>query len=44
MTDAVFEITKAIQQLNDDLLQFYTPAVQDICSKKILQNPNWNIF
>lgn len=34
MTDAVSEITKAIQQLNDDLLQFYTPAVQDICSRE----------
>lgn len=34
MGDAVSKITQAIQQLDDDLLQFYTPAVQDICNRE----------
>ena len=34
MTQGFEHICNMIQQLNDDLLQFYTPAVQDICSRE----------
>lgn len=34
MMDGMSGICKMIQQLNDDLLQFYTPAVQDICNQE----------
>lgn len=34
MIDGMSQICKMIQQLNDDLLQFYTPAVQDICNQE----------
>lgn len=34
MTDGISEIGKAIQQLDNDLLQFCTPAVQDICNRE----------
>lgn len=34
MIDGMSEICKMIQQLNDDLLQFYAPAVQDICNQE----------
>lgn len=34
MIDEMSEICKMIQQLNDDLLQFYAPAVQDICNQE----------
>lgn len=34
MTDGISEIGKSIQQLNNHLLQFYTPAVQDMCNRE----------
>ena len=34
MIHGMSEIGKAIQQLNNGLLKFYTPAVQDICNRK----------
>lgn len=44
MIHGVSEIGKAIQQLNNDLLKFYTPQYKIYAIEKILQNPNWNIF